>query len=226
MKLKKILISTLICIALSNCYLHQATIAGDFYGFKLMMNPQKELNNPFPVEIEFDSEKQNEKINNYLKGKNNNKHISENFISNYCSNQIITNFEESKSFIIKENANIKIKIETLLQEVNIDIMSFIFSLMTLGIAPSVTQTKGQIEFKIYDSEKNKILKTYNYKITHFQRFGMTSMIYGSIYSSINDGFDHTNSEQSIVIMKVSFNQFSNDLLKDIKNDKNLFSRFK
>ncbi|NCN10169.1 MAG: hypothetical protein GW938_10030 [Leptospira sp.] len=214
-----------IVINTSACYLHHANIQGDAYGAKeFIFGKDPFFQGTLPVRVEFDS---SEKafVKEYLKRKGQNIEVTDNTIESYFSEEIVAKFRNSKYFTHNSSANMKIRIVSSLEEVKSPVISLIAAIGTLGIFPAITRTYGRIQFELYDSSKNKSIRTFKYPIQHRQFLGTSAIILGSLLPLFSDRFDHSTNERNFAIMRVAFQQFENDLMLELDKDKTLLKSF-
>ncbi|WCL50343.1 CsgG/HfaB family protein [Leptospira sp. GIMC2001] len=219
------IIGFFILLSTSTCYLHHANIQGDAYGAKSLIFGKGELfNGTLPVRVEFDS---SEKafVKEYLKRKGQNIEVSDNTIESYFSEEIVAKFRNSQYFTHNSSANMKIRVVSSLEEVKSPVISLVAAIGTLGIFPAIKRTYGRVQFELYDSSKNKSIRTFKYPIQHREFLGTSTIILGSILPLLSDRFDHSTNEKNFAIMRVAFQQFENDLMAELNQDKALVKNF-
>ncbi|TGM15661.1 hypothetical protein EHQ81_04510 [Leptospira selangorensis] len=143
----------------------------------------------------------------------------------YLSTEIISKFQKSQKFLISSNSNIKIKIVPMVDDVKPPLLTMIGFFFTIGAFPAIYRTYGSVSFELYDQEKHKTIRTYKYSVNHRIIFGLAPILLGPILSTFTDRFDHSTSDKTYSIMRVVFAQFEYDLFKDIRESKELASRF-
>jgi hypothetical protein len=209
----------------SNCYLHNANVRGDMYGIKRVFDfNQGTLGNTLPIRLKFDNSGKY-RAKDYLKRKGQNIEVSQELIESYYSDEIMAQFNSSRYFTINSSANIQVRIISSIEEKKAPVISLVAAIGTLGLFPAITRTYGLVEFDIYDSEKEKVLRVYKYPIQHRQFAGFSSIIFGSFFPLFSDSFDHSTNEKTFVIMRKAFSEFEKDFVYDISKDVKLTGRF-
>ncbi|MCC5815983.1 MAG: hypothetical protein JJT78_14615 [Leptospira sp.] len=151
--------------------------------------------------------------------------VTDNMVESYFSEEIVTKFRSSEYFTHNSSANMKIRVNSSLEEVKWPVISLIGSIGTLGLFPSITRTYGRIQFEIYDSKNSKSIKTFKYRVQHRQFLGTSIIIIGAFFPLMSDRFDHSLNARNFAIMRVGFQQFENDLLKELEENKSLLKNF-
>ncbi|MDF3821603.1 hypothetical protein P3G55_16985 [Leptospira sp. 96542] len=225
-KFTKIFLSVFfLSFCLQDCYLHHANVSGDIYGVKNLVDigSKKDINN-LPIKLEFDVNEKSS-IKDHLHKKGQNIKVEDEIINSYYSEEIISKMRGSKLFNHHPDANIKIRIFSTIEEVKEPVISWFGFIPTFGLFPLITRTYGRVEFEIFDSSKNTLVKTYKYPIHHRMFFGWAPIVLGPILPSFTERFDHSQNQRTFAIMRVAFHQFEKDLYTDIHNDASLKTKF-
>lgn len=221
--MRKLILCLPIFFSLWSCFLHHVNIEGDIYGAKSIFHRSPSDKEILPVRLDFNPPTKDEVIK-ILHDKGSNQ-TPKDEIDGYLSTEIISKFQKSQKFLISSNSNMKIKIIPLVDDVKPPILTMIGFLFTLGAIPAIYRTYGSISFELYDQEKHKILRIYKYSVNHRIMLGWAPMLLGPIVSMFTDRFDHSTNNKTYAIMRVVFAQFEYDLFKDIRESKELASRF-
>jgi hypothetical protein len=200
-------------------------VEGDMYGMKRVFDfNQASIANALPIRLQFDNSGKY-RAKDYLKRKGQNIEVSNELIESYFSDEIIAQFNSSRYFAINSSANVQVRIISSIEEKKAPVISLVAAIGTLGLFPAITRTYGLVEFDIYDSQTEKVLKVYKYPIQHRQFAGFSSIIFGSFFPLFSDSFDHSTNEKTFVIMRKAFSEFEKDFLYDVNKDKKLITRF-
>jgi hypothetical protein len=220
-----------------NCYLHHATIE---YGYLIRPDIRKDgrVQNAIPIRIYFNDVQPKDLIVNkrYKQRSDDRKShpsgykevdraISNDFISNFYSLEILSQFRGSPFLHIHPDANITIRIQQKVLPVTAPDPDNILSVLTLTIIPAAVLYKGSLEFEVFDSENNRIIKTYKYLINDTVYTGIITSVFGGIFSIFSDSIDHSTNLKTFAIMRVGYKSFERDFIYDYSNDEEFASSF-
>lgn len=221
----KLLFIMIQIILLNKCFLHHANVRDDYYGVKSIIPfTGSGFTSSLPVRVEFDPREKSQ-IPKYLKDKGINIDIDPNIVDSWYSEEIISKFRNSRYFINSVDANVKIRISSTIEEVKAPVITLIAQICTFGIVPALTRTNGRIEFELYDSSSQTVLKNYKYPVEHRYFLGIPPLFLAPVLGLFSERFDHSMNQRTFAIMRVAFQQFEDDLLYDVSNSKNLYSKF-
>ncbi|MCB1176631.1 MAG: hypothetical protein KDK36_03530 [Leptospiraceae bacterium] len=216
MQRKYLSIIIIVIFTINNCVLHYA---------KVSVKKDKEDDSPppniqIPINLSYNPLEERKRMeNNNLKFGYSLSVKKDDSIFTYSSEEILAKFKSNNNFIISKDANIKIEITPNLNKISGYLLFSLGYTFTLGVIPGINDTSGSIEFKLHNNESGEYIKSYRYTINHKAIDGFLPIFIGPILPSFSESFDHSLNGKSYSVMRVSFNQFHSDLMKDLEKDK-------
>ncbi len=141
--------------------------------------------------------------------------------SNLFSDEYFSKFQRSAYLQLDANSNLKIVIDSSLGSNYHSSLWDVFAGLSFQLFPFKVSSSSDVQFGIWDTEKNVLLKNYTYTIDHRMYHGIPIPLVGTILPIFSDRYDHSQNLNTFAIARVVYNQFEEDFLNDFYTDPNL-----